>query len=321
MDANQERILKASARLISKLQLMAVFFEQEVIYKIYLRTQVIHRLFEVTPDLDIHKLELFHLQFTSSILELLKKIKTANEQNVSLMYDEITLNTELINKLAPKEYSPEMLDGEARRQARKMSISLRKLFSILSADDEDAYPFSNNIWAFGERFAAGFYDEVPADVLHGATVYTPELVYTHKHAVIQRKLMGLLAKHDFEIRFFDGVKSGSLTAEIYEIPAAGKYFLFVPGRNLLLLCTPSDINAASRAGLSSRTDTIVQDLKTKNMALAIRADRVKTELHADIATLLHDYHQKIGDADFLQNIANFDVEANILRAMLNTNTL
>ena len=62
MDDNP--ILRESTRLLNKLHLLSAFFEDEIVYKIYLRTQVIHRLYETNPELDINKLELFHVQFT-----------------------------------------------------------------------------------------------------------------------------------------------------------------------------------------------------------------------------------------------------------------
>jgi hypothetical protein len=73
MDDAGKAILNESNKIISKLQLLSVFFGDDIIYKIYLRSQVIHQLFEDNPELDINKLELFHLQFTQTLLDLLRK--------------------------------------------------------------------------------------------------------------------------------------------------------------------------------------------------------------------------------------------------------
>ncbi|RYF44632.1 MAG: hypothetical protein EON99_01070, partial [Chitinophagaceae bacterium] len=100
MDDNQKQILSDSNKIISKLQILSAFFEDDVIYKIYVRSQVIHKLFETNPELDINKLNLFHLQFTESVLELLRRIKKTNEKGVSLIFDEIELNKQLIIKIA-----------------------------------------------------------------------------------------------------------------------------------------------------------------------------------------------------------------------------
>jgi hypothetical protein len=72
MDDNP--IIRESTKLLNKLQLLSAFFEDEIVYKIYLRTQVIHRLYtKANPELDINKLELFHLY--SSPLRLLTFLK------------------------------------------------------------------------------------------------------------------------------------------------------------------------------------------------------------------------------------------------------
>ena len=103
--------------MLSKLQLLSVYFGEDTIYKIYLRSQVIHKLFENNPELDINKLELFHLQFTASLIELLRKIKKNNENNISILFDEIQVNKEMVEKLndsaRPMElpFTPEALCG------------------------------------------------------------------------------------------------------------------------------------------------------------------------------------------------------------------
>ncbi|WP_238533639.1 hypothetical protein [Pedobacter agri] len=75
MDEYRSNILKKSNAEINRLQLLSVFFDDEIIYKIFLRTQVIHQLFSNNEDLEIEKLDLFHLQFTDSVIALLRKIK------------------------------------------------------------------------------------------------------------------------------------------------------------------------------------------------------------------------------------------------------
>jgi hypothetical protein len=147
MDENRINILNESTRTISKLQLLTVFFNNDIIYKIYLRTQVIHQLFATNPDLDIGKLELFHLQFTVTLIDLLKKIKKNNESRADLMLDEVQLNNELIGQMDDTIFSENDFANDKQRQALKMSQSLRKLFEVLSNDLED-YPFAKNINLF-----------------------------------------------------------------------------------------------------------------------------------------------------------------------------
>ena len=42
---------------------------------------------------------------------------------------------------------------------------------------------------------------------------------------------------------------------------------------------------------------------------------------AEIKALLAENYKKIEDVNFLENITNFDVQANILKTMLNTNII
>ena len=108
--------------MLSKLQLLSVYFGEDIIYKIYLRSQIIHNLFETNADLDINKLELFHLQFTSSLIDLLRKIKKNNDNNISLLLDEIQLNKAMIEKLNDTLYTINNFNMDKQRQALKMNL-------------------------------------------------------------------------------------------------------------------------------------------------------------------------------------------------------
>src|SRR5476651_1312430 len=99
MDDNRKAILNESNRIISRLQLLSVFFGDDIIYRIYLRSQVIHQLFADNAELDINKLQLFHLQYTQSLIDLLVKIKKNNEKSILILLDEIQLNKDLIAKI------------------------------------------------------------------------------------------------------------------------------------------------------------------------------------------------------------------------------
>ncbi|EJL67911.1 hypothetical protein PMI13_04010, partial [Chryseobacterium populi] len=75
MDDEAVIIMSQSKRRLTKLKLLSNFFENVVIISIYIKTDIIHNLFQENKALDYHKLELFHLQYTDSLIELLTKIK------------------------------------------------------------------------------------------------------------------------------------------------------------------------------------------------------------------------------------------------------
>lgn len=317
MEDNRVTILNDSIKIISKLQLLSVFFEDEMIYKIYLRSQVIHQLFEHNKELDINRLELFHVQFTASTIDLLKKIKQSNERQTSLMLDEIYLNKEMIDRLNNSEFTEKTFAVDMQRQAGKINTSLRNLYMVLS-EEKDTPPLSKNIRNFSNNYAGDFFHDVPRNQLEQAVTFDDAKVYRNNYATIQRKLMGLLCKHDFRTAFICGLKADEIVAEIYKFSEEAIYYLFVPARNLFLLCDAALIANVDLSYTLSKKEKIMQELQEKNDRLQTMVEIKKKYMPAEIKKLLADNCEKISDVNFLQNIENFDAQANILRSMLNT---
>ena len=320
MDENRLKILNESNRMLSKLQLMSVFFGEDIIYKIYLRSQVIHQLFEANKELDINKLELFHLQFTASLLDLLRKIKKSNENNISLIFDEIQANKDMIDNLSGGANSENSFNVDRQRQASKVSVSLRNLYQALS-DNLQENPLSKNINAFSSRYAADFFFNIPAEIFNNALVYDPNLAYANDYAIIQKKLLGVLCKYNFKIEFFYGFKSGSQIVEIYKFTDCDRFFLYHPANILFLffdISITADLNLTNNLSNKGR---LMQELKDKNDKLQSSAGALRSNMPAEIRTLLAENYKKIADINFLNNISNIDVQANILKTMLNTDLI
>ncbi|MBC6110780.1 hypothetical protein ACFOG5_02075 [Pedobacter fastidiosus] len=317
MDEYRLNILKQSNTEINRLQLLSVFFDEEIIYKIYLRSQVIHQLFAGNEDLEIEKLELFHLQFTASVIDLLKKIKKSNEKNVVLIYDEINLNEELIDRMSGAVVSQKNFNIDKQRQSLKINQTLRKLFEVLSDLTSD-FPFAKNINVFSSKYANDFYFDLKTDQFSKLIDYQTKQVYTNVFATIEKKLMGKLCKYDFKTAFFIGLKSGELVIEVYKFLDLDNYFLFFPSRNLFLFCDLEILNGLDQSNNLSEREKIVQELQYKNDKLASNAAVLKTAIPDEIIALLEDSYHKISDINFLNHLNNFDVQSNILKAMLKT---
>lgn len=317
MDDYRLNILKKSSTEINRLQLLSVFFDEEIIYKIYLRSQVIHQLFTNNEELEIDKLDLFHVQFTESVIALLRKIKKSNEKNVSLIYDEIDLNEELISRISGSVVNQENYRLDQQKQSLKVNQSLRRLFAVLSDLSTD-FPFSKNINVFSSKYANDFYFDVTPDQLSQLIDFSTKQVYTNINAVIEKKLMGLLCKHDFRTAFSFGLKSGELVIEVYRFLDTERHFLFFPGRNLFLFCDLALLNGIEKDNNLSEKQRIIQELEYKNDKLKSNAAVLKVAIPAEINALLEDSYLKISDINFLNHLNNFDVQSNILKAMLKT---
>ncbi|MFD2581395.1 hypothetical protein ACFSR6_02765 [Pedobacter vanadiisoli] len=317
MDEYRLNIIKKSNTEINRLQLLSVFFDDEVIYKIYLRSQVIHQLFVNNEELEIEKLDLFHLQFTDSVIELLRKIKKSNEKNVSLIYDEIDLNEELIGRMAVALTDQKSFRLDKQKQSLKVNLSLRKLFSVLSDLSSD-FPFSKNINVFSSKYANDFYFDLTTDQFTQLINFQNKQVYTNAYAIIEKKLMGKLCKYDFRTEFYAGLKSGEQVIEVYNFLETDDYYLFFPSRNLFLFCDLAVLKDLDTSTNLSEKEKIIQELQYKNDKLKSNAAVLKTAIPQEVVNLLEDSYAKISDINFINHLSNFDVQSNILKTMLKT---
>ena len=69
------QIIKDSNKKLMVLKLLCNFFNHRDLIGALIRTKIIHNLFEKNRALDINKLELFHIQYTVSLVELFQKLK------------------------------------------------------------------------------------------------------------------------------------------------------------------------------------------------------------------------------------------------------
>jgi hypothetical protein len=320
MDENRLNILNGSNRMLSKLQLLSVFFEDELIYKLYLRTQVIHKLFETNPEIDINKLELFHVQFTTSLVDLLRKIKKNNENNVSLVLDEIQLTKEMVDQMDDSALTEQDFKIDKQRQALKVNLSLRKLYQVLSDNSTD-YPFSKNINAFSLRYGADFFYNITPELYNELVQYNYNDTYHNTNAIIQRKLMGILLKREFRTEFYCGLKAGNLILEVYKFMGEDRHFLFSPANNLFLFCDVTKLSGIENNSNLSKKEKLAHELQDKIDKLQSDVVTMKSYMPPEIKTLLAENYKKIADINFLQSLSDVDVQANILKAMLNTDII
>lgn len=322
MDESEKKIFNDSNKIISKLQLLSTFFEEEVIYKIFVRSQVIHKLFENNPEIDTYKLSLFHLQFTESVVELLRRIKKTNEKNASLILDEITLNNELIGNLSNAMKTDISIDAEQKRHTSKINLALRNLYNNLSDISTD-YPFKNT-QKFGLIFAKDFFTEISTELFEDLSAFNPAKVYQNDYAIIDKKLMGLQCRNQFNNEFYIGLKSGARLLEVFKVIEEVEedfYFTFNPSLNRFLICDFAKIKNIEPIQTISKKEKVIHELHAKNSELSFNAGIVKTKIPQEVKKLLEEYYDKIKGIDFLDFIDDLDVQTNILKVMLDTKTM
>jgi hypothetical protein len=117
------------------------------------------------------------------------------------------------------------------------------------------------------------------------------------------------------------LKTGDVTLEIYKFTEIDQYFLYSPSNNIFLFCDVAKISNTATDSKLSKKERVMQELLDKNVRLQSSASVMKTHLPAEVISLLDEDYKKIADVDFLQHISNFDVQANILKTMLNTDLI
>lgn len=317
MTEHDKEILEESNRTIEQLSELNNYFGEPAILKIYLQTQVIHKLFEENDDLDMNKLELFHIQFTTTLIDLLSKIRKKNERLVSMYENEIKLNEDMASKLRALITQEGSFDTDKRMQAQKVARSIYNFHKALSSQSQD-YPFIDNISSFSIKYYKDYFFEVEPALQESLTSYTSSEVYRNRYGLIGKDTLNSLAGNMYKINFFAGIRVGNMLMEIYQIGKEDKYFVFIPAKNYFLPCDITQFPYQEWITESSKKERTIKELMHKNIELERNIRQNIKHIDEDIIALLGENHKKISEVDFLADLENIDIQANTLKTMIET---
>lgn len=190
-------ILSQSKRRLTKLKLLANFFEHIDIISIYIKTDIIHNLFQENTALDYSKLELFHLQYTDSLIELLTKIKRQKENDMLTVINEIGINKKYISGF--EERRVDSFQTDRKMYSGVFSQHLKTLYKDLT---EDVFTANwDNVLYFHKKYAQEFYRTEADESLLKSESFP---AYQYLDYSIERKLLGRLNIQGFKVRFVCG---------------------------------------------------------------------------------------------------------------------
>ena len=150
MDDEVAIIMSQSRRRLTRLKLLSNFFENIDVISVYIKTDIIHKLFEENKTLDYNKLELFHLQYTDSLIELLTKIKKKKENDLLAVINEININNQYIDGFEEKKV--DHFETDRKFYSGVFSEHLRKLYKDLT---EDKFTLNwNDVLYFHKKYAS-----------------------------------------------------------------------------------------------------------------------------------------------------------------------
>ncbi|WP_449388368.1 hypothetical protein [Chryseobacterium lineare] len=304
--------MSQSKRRITKLKLLANFFENVDIISIYIKTDIIHNLFQENKGFDYSKLELFHLQYTDSLIELLTKIKKQKENEMLAVINEIEVNNKYISGFEEKQ-----LDGFETDRKMYSGIFSKHLKNLYQDLTENKFRINwDDVLYFNKKYAAEFYrSEVDEELLKpGAFPAYPYQAYQ-----IERKLLGRLNIQNFKVRFICGYAVSGNEYELFKIFQTDDYFIFDVEGKKMYLTDPKKIEKLNTSPNESNKGIIINQLKNKNEALENEMNERKRILPDQVAGVLKDYIKNLENTDIMSRIFDINEETNILRAMLNLN--
>ncbi|WP_379965708.1 hypothetical protein [Epilithonimonas sp. UC225_85] len=315
--SQEQDILKNSKKRIQKLKLLSKFFQKEDLINIIIKTEVINSYFEskFIAGLDINKLELFHIQYTDSLIVLLDKIKKQKEAGILTAFQEIDANEDYIEAFVSQEKNGRDFNTERKYQNALVSDFLRSVYENLTGIKSNiGY---QNIRHLSNLFALEYYRKSEkTDHLLGL----PDVKYYEFESVdVERKLLGKLNVNNFRIRFICGYMINDQIFELFRIVETGEDFIWNLQTNQFYLLAEDIELLLDRSPNTSSKTSIVSDLKKRNQELKAKAEKLKTELPEEVITLLEKYKETLESQEILNQVISIDEELSILNSMLNLN--
>lgn len=310
------QIIKDSNRRLTVLKLLSNFFNHADSIAVFIRSKIIHDIFESNRSLDINKLELFHIQYTDSFIDLFQKLKKSKEQQYLMVSNEIHINDDFINKLS-SGIEETNFSGKMKDHAKKMSQKIEQLYNIFALDLHETF-YWDEIVSLSNSVRIEYYRPISQEQYNQLSTFDRK-VYENLFVKFERKLLGRLNIFKFKIKFLCGLVCNDNIIEVYEFRDSNDKFIFVNSDKTFFLL---DEDTAKEIDLSKNTSAqnqVINQLETKNSLLKEQLGTIKTSISADVQVVLKSYLDKISSVDFMDDLQNVDEQTNILKAMLNIN--
>lgn len=310
------RIIKESQQKILTVELLSNFYNHKKLIAALIKTKIIHNLFQNNRHLDINKLELFHIQYTSSLIDLFKKLKKKKEQQYLLISDEININENIILKLQI-EIGESPFGAQMKKHAQIMSQKIVQLYNMLLTEKADAFSW-NDITSASNSIRSTYYREIKAEQ-YKRLALSSKPVYQNAFAKFERKLLGRLNILQFRIKFLCGLVNNDKVIEVYEFRDSNDLFIFIIADKSFYFLEDEMATGIDLTGNVSVKQEVINQLKIKNGLLTEQLDTIKSSLPQNVKDVLLDYVYKISSVDFVNDLQNVDEQTNILKSMLNIN--
>lgn len=310
-----KQIIQESQKKLSALKILSNFFNHPDLIAISVRTQVIHNLFENNKNLDIHKLDLFHLQYTKSLIDLLAKLKKSKEQKYLVLNGEIYINDDFIHKLS-NEVNAIPFAEELRQHSIDMTLKTEELYRYFAEDIQRNFDWTV-ITGFINKRSGEFYRQIGIEDYQRLIEHSHKSVYQNSYVTIEKKLLGKLNIHKFRVKMICGLRYETEELEIYEFVNSNDKFIFINDEKSFYLVDQSYLEGIDLSKNRSNKMETIDRLTTKNELLKDQLSALKSTMPKEVEAVMESYLEKISDVEFIDDLQNVDEQTNILKAMLN----
>lgn len=314
MMEEREAILKESEKKLLVLKLLANFFNHPQLYAVYVKTRVIDEIFENDSNLDINKLDLFHIQYTQSLIDLFVKLKKKKERQFNILENEYRINQDIILKIQTNQFDQER-EEDMKLYARRVSGRLYKLYQMMAFKENVTFSW-DNIEDFALKYHAEYYRKINESEWNQLTVL-PERMYSGDYANVESRLFSHMYKHGFDSIYVCGLVWESKLLDIFKIENSEVEYIFIHESKSFYIAEERNITGIDLSPNISNKNLVLKQLIDSNSRIGQELTTVKTSIPNEVEDLLDSYLTKISDVKFLDDLQTIDEQTNILKAMLN----
>jgi len=304
LDKNIE-ILKNSRSKLSELNIMSNFFKTLDLSNVLINTGLIISYFESNIEReDLGKLELFNLQYTDSLLELLRKVKSNKEReiaSVTVKYNRFIYGQKRL------VYNNPNLDEEFVISKKLHELEISLLFENFFNNIE--YKDFNKLISFHKKYSSRYFYNIDED--DKKFIESDKIkYYTRFNTKIDSELLELVANKKFKIKLSYGFNSKETSFELFTIEDSDIVFLWNINKKCFYI---SQSNFYSFGEMLNSVQTKIENYSGK---LQSSINEIMKDIPKEINKLINKYNKVL--EDIIYNSESYDTkeEENILKAML-----
>lgn len=304
LDKNIE-ILKNSKSKLVELDKMNNFFKILDLSSVLINTSLIISYFESNIEReDLGKLELFNLQYTDSLLELLRKVKSNKEREiagVTVKYNRFIYEQKRL------VYNNPNLDEEFVISNKLHELEISILFENFFNNIE--YKDFNKLISFHKKYSSRYFyniDEDDKKFIESENIK----YYTRFNTKIDSELLELVANKKFKIKLSYGFNSKETSFELFTIEDSDIVFLWNINKKCFYI---SQSNFYSFGEMLNSVQTKIENYSGE---LQSSINEIMKDIPKEVNKLINKYNKVL--EDIIYNSESYDTkeEENILKAML-----